>query len=116
MKQKKVKRKEELCIHFKVNFYRIKKIRNKFNLWIFLTKNPSLIQYRVRVDSAEPNKAEIEEDITILHKNEESNNDIEENKDNIDSESDYEESKRVESSSFEYRINPSDGSYSEKNI
>ena len=88
--------------------------RNRLHLWIFLSKNPSLVQFRKRDKPEVTSETQSENEGNSLSNNEAlKTNDIEENKDN---QNDTDKFERVDSSSFVSGINMSDDSYKEKNI
>ena len=91
--------------------------RNRLHLWIFLSKNPSITQFRKRGKPDDSTESETDNDRKSQSSSEELKNDIEENKDNIDHEHDTENKfYRADSPTYDERINASEASYKEKNL
>ena len=100
---------------FSSQYFRRKFRRNRLHLWIFLSKNPSLIQYRVRTPP-QILKEDSSQDEKSHNSDEEVKADIEENKTNSNLQRDeYEDSHTENSKQFDPNINMSEASYKKDN-
>ena len=107
---------EQVSVTLNLYLYRRKTIRNRFHLWLFLTKNPSLTEFRVHEsnessssDGGEGDNNEDEGDLEVG--NEETKEEVKESQvqENIHKSEPYNQNtESVASSEGGYRINYSE--------
>ena len=100
-----------------IYLFRRKIRRNRLHLWVFLSRNPSIIQYRVKENQVDNREDQLDNDRMVQIVNREPTIDIEENKNTIQYDTDSnEESKDEMSFHFVPSINMSESSYKDKHL